>query len=80
MAAGQELSRTSTPRLPRGVRRCAARTTRRSTPSGDSTEPYGSGPEDFFVDIVWWADRELLHHGAEIVLLRDLSRVRGGPA
>jgi hypothetical protein len=26
------------------------------------------------VDIVWWVNQEILHHGAEIALLRDLYR------
>ncbi|OEJ97003.1 DinB family protein [Streptomyces thermolilacinus] len=43
---------------------------------GHSTYPHGSDPEDPFVDIVWWVDQELLHHGAEIALLRDLYRSR----
>ncbi|MEI5036381.1 hypothetical protein RB201_38110 [Streptomyces sp. S1A(2023)] len=28
------------------------------------------------VDIVWWVNQEVLHHGAEIALLRDLYRAR----
>jgi len=44
---------------------------------GLSTYPYGSDPEDVFIDIVWWVNQEILHHGAEIALLRDLYRVRG---
>lgn len=44
---------------------------------GYCTYPYGSDPEDLFLDIVWWVNQELLHHGAEIALLRDLYRVRG---
>ncbi|MEU0128030.1 MULTISPECIES: DinB family protein [unclassified Streptomyces] len=47
---------------------------------GHSTYPYGSDPEDPFVDIVWWVNQELLHHGAEIALLRDLHRARGASA
>ncbi len=42
--------------------------------SGRSTYPYGSDPEDAFIDTVWWVNQELLHHGAEIALLRDLYR------
>ena len=41
---------------------------------GRSTYPYGSDPEDPFIDLVWWVNQELLHHGAEIALLRDLFR------
>ena len=41
---------------------------------GRSTYPHGSDPEDPFIDVVWWVNQELLHHGAEIALLRDLYR------
>ncbi|MFI8965775.1 DinB family protein [Streptomyces sp. NPDC053493] len=44
---------------------------------GLSTYPYGSDAENPFLDIVWWMNQELLHHGAEIALLRDLYRARG---
>jgi hypothetical protein len=47
---------------------------------GLSTYPYGSDSEDVFIDIVWWVNQEILHHGAEIALLRDLYRVRAGMA
>jgi len=30
------------------------------------------------IEIVWWVNQELLHHGAEIALLRDLYRMRSG--
>lgn len=43
---------------------------------GRSRYPYGSDPENPFVDIVWWVNQELLHHGAEIALIRDLYRHR----
>ena len=43
---------------------------------GHSTYPYGSDPDDPFIEIVWWVNQELLHHGAEIALLRDLYRAR----
>jgi hypothetical protein len=41
---------------------------------GRSTYPYGSDPEDPLIETVWWVNQELLHHGAEIALLRDLYR------
>ena len=41
---------------------------------GYSTYPYGSDPGEMFVDIVWWVNQEILHHGAEVALLRDLYR------
>ncbi|GEA86550.1 DinB family protein [Cellulomonas cellasea] len=51
---------------------------------GRSTYPYGSDPEDPLIETVWWVDQELLHHGAEIALLRDLYRAgplrQGTPA
>jgi DinB superfamily len=43
---------------------------------GRSTYPNGSDPEDRFIDTVWWVNQELLHHGAEIALLRDLYQAR----
>ncbi|GAA4935768.1 DinB family protein [Streptomyces coeruleoprunus] len=43
---------------------------------GYCTYPHGSYDEDPFLDIVWWVNQELLHHGAEIALLRDLYRAR----
>jgi hypothetical protein len=41
---------------------------------GRSTYPYGSDPEDRLADTIWWVNQEVLHHGAEIALLRDLFR------
>lgn len=41
---------------------------------GHSTYPHGSDSGDPFIDIVWWVNQELLHHGAEIALMRDLYR------
>ena len=43
---------------------------------GRSTYPYGSDPDEPFIEIVWWVNQELLHHGAEIALLRDLYRAQ----
>jgi hypothetical protein len=43
---------------------------------GYSTFPYGSDVEEIFLDIVWWVNQEILHHGGEIALLRDLYRYR----
>ena len=45
---------------------------------GHSTYPDGSDPEEPFLDIVWWVNQEVLHHGAEIALLRDLYRAKHG--
>ncbi|WP_329563703.1 DinB family protein [Kitasatospora sp. NBC_01266] len=39
---------------------------------GYCTYPYGGDSEERFLDVVWWVNQELLHHGAEIALLRDL--------
>lgn len=46
---------------------------------GRSTYPDGGDAEDVFLDLVWWVNQEVLHHGAEIALLRDLygARPRG---
>ncbi|MFG2287638.1 DinB family protein [Streptomyces sp. NPDC048595] len=43
---------------------------------GFSQYPYGSHPRDPFVDVLWGANLELIHHMAEIALLRDLWRTR----
>ncbi|MER5871467.1 DinB family protein [Streptomyces sp. NPDC002044] len=43
---------------------------------GHCTYPHGSDAEEPFLDIVWWVNQEVLHHGAEIALLRDLYRSR----
>ena len=43
---------------------------------GYSTCPCGSDAEDMFIDIVWWVNQEVLRHGAEIALLRDLYRAQ----
>ncbi|MDK9494882.1 DinB family protein [Streptomyces katrae] len=43
---------------------------------GYCTYPHGGDAEEPFVDIAWWVNQELLHHGAEIALLRDLYRER----
>ena len=32
---------------------------------GHSTYPYGSDAGEAFIDIVWWVNQEVLHHGAE---------------
>jgi hypothetical protein len=40
--------------------------------TGLSSYPYGSDAEETFPSIVWWMNQEILHHGAEIALLRDL--------
>jgi hypothetical protein len=41
---------------------------------GRSSFPWGLDPTLPFLDISWWVNQELLHHGAEIALLRDLYR------
>ena len=41
---------------------------------GYSTYPSGGDPEAPFLDIVWWVNQEVLHHGAEIALFQDLYR------
>lgn len=43
---------------------------------GHSSFPHGLDPTLPFLDIAWWVNQELLHHGAEIALLRDLYRDR----
>jgi DinB superfamily len=34
--------------------------------------PYGLDPQLPFISIVWWMNREFIHHAAEVCLLRDL--------
>ena len=43
---------------------------------GRSSFPWGLDPTLPFLDIAWWVNQELLHHGAEIALLRDLYRAQ----
>lgn len=43
---------------------------------GHSTYPDGSDSEEPFIRVVWWVNQEVLHHGAEVALLRDLYRAR----
>jgi hypothetical protein len=45
--------------------------------TGLSSYPYGSDAEETFLACVWWENQEILHHGAEIALLRDLYVHRG---
>jgi hypothetical protein len=40
--------------------------------TGLSSYPYGSDAEETFTANAWWMNQEILHHGAEIALLRDL--------
>ena len=41
--------------------------------------PYGLDPQLPFAAILWWMNRELIHHAAEVALLRDLYRARDTP-
>jgi hypothetical protein len=43
---------------------------------GRSQFPRGLDPELPFLDIVWWVNQELIGHGTEIALLRDLYRAQ----
>jgi hypothetical protein len=43
---------------------------------GRSQLPWGLDPKLPFLDIIWWVNQELLGHGAEIALLRDLYRAQ----
>ncbi|MFJ9411530.1 DinB family protein [Streptomyces sp. NPDC101393] len=43
---------------------------------GFSQYPYGSHPDDPFIDVLSGANLEFIHHMAEIALLRDLRRAR----
>lgn len=41
---------------------------------GFSSNPWGYDPRLPFGDILWWTNRELIHHAAEIGMLRDWWR------
>lgn len=43
---------------------------------GFSQYPYGSDPDDPYIDVLSGANLEFIHHMAEIALLRDLWRAR----
>jgi hypothetical protein len=43
---------------------------------GFSQYPYGSDPDDPYAAVLWGSNLELIHHMAEIALLRDLWRSR----
>ncbi|WP_431045710.1 hypothetical protein ACQUSR_29495 [Streptomyces sp. P1-3] len=43
---------------------------------GYCTYPHGSDADEPLIDIVWWVNQEVLHHGAEIALMRDLYFAR----
>ena len=45
---------------------------------GYSQYPPGQDRDLPFVDIVWWVNRELIHHGADIAMIRDLYLALGG--
>jgi hypothetical protein len=46
--------------------------------AGRSTYPHGADPDIPFIELAWWVNLEVIHHGAEIALLRDLYRARQG--
>jgi hypothetical protein len=46
---------------------------------GLSSMPWGLDPDLPFGDILWWNNRELIHHGAEMAMIRDLwTHAKGG--
>jgi hypothetical protein len=45
---------------------------------GRSTYPDGSDADDPFIDLVWWVNQQILHHGAEVALPRGLYRAQQG--
>lgn len=49
---------------------------------GHCAYPDGGDPHEPFLEVVWWVNQEVLHHAAEIALLRDLYRAtqQQGPA
>ncbi len=42
--------------------------------------PFGLDPQLPFIGIVWWTNRELIHHLAEVAVLRDLYQASGRPS
>ena len=56
----------------------AAMTDEQLDQPGFGQYPWGLDPGIPFVGIVWWTNRELIHHLAECALLRDLWRARAG--
>jgi hypothetical protein len=66
------------PLLDRWRASVAAMTTEQLETPGFGQYPYGSDPEEPFITIVWWTNLELIHHMAEIALLRDLWRAHSG--
>lgn len=54
----------------------AAATAEQALQVGYSTYPVGMDPDLPFVDIVWWLNRELIAHGADIATVRDLYGAR----
>jgi hypothetical protein len=57
----------------------AAATAEQALQVGYSTYPVGMDPDLPFVDIVWWLNRELIAHGADIATVRDLYAARPLP-
>lgn len=47
-----------------------------ATQVGYSSWPIGMDRDLPFVDIVWWMNRELIHHGADVATVRDLYSAR----
>jgi hypothetical protein len=56
----------------------AAMTDEQLDTPGFGQYPYGLDPQLPFIGIVWWTNRELIHHLAECALLRDLWRAGAG--
>ena len=46
---------------------------------GRSAFPWGLDPQLPILDIAWWMNRELIHHLAEIAVIRDLWAARDAP-
>jgi hypothetical protein len=65
--------------------RVAAVTDEQLDTIGFSQYPYGSNPDEPYIDVLWGSNLEFIHHMAEIALLRDLWAARrrsadSGPA
>jgi hypothetical protein len=59
-------------RIDRWVEAVEAMTADQLVTPGFGRYPWGLDPELPFIGIVWWMNRETIHHLAEVALLRDL--------
>jgi len=70
--SADEALRTLWERIDRFAKAVADMTDEQLDVPGFGQFPYGLDPQLPFISIVWWMNREFIHHSAEIALLRDL--------